>query len=204
METKHSRYYTYIKPVLKNKTVKTYSSLIFSLITTTIFLIYAIRPTLSTIISLQKSINEQSAVLTKLNQKVKDLTEGRKNYESIDPTLKVRLVDLLPYSPSLPSLMNSLTILATESQSTISGLQFQPVILEKPIKTLSKDAALKEVDFTFNAQGSYSQLINFLNSLKRADRLINISSISFNKPLDAPLIMTVNAKSLYLKNEKEP
>jgi len=195
-----SRYYTYIRPVLRNKTVKTYSSLIFSLVTITILLIYAIRPTLTTIVSLQKSIDEHREILENLNKKVSDLTQGRKNYEAIDPDLKIKLVDLLPYSPAIPSLINNLLTITNASNATVSGLQIQPIDMEKPPKTLSKDAQLKEVELTFSIQGTYAQSTHILQSLKNISRLIKIESVVFNKPVDSPLIMTVNAKALFIKN----
>lgn len=200
MNPRQSRYYTYIRPVLRNKTIKTYSSLIFSIITVTIFLIYAIRPTIGTIVSLQKSINEQKDTFERLDKKVSDLTEGRKNYEAIDPELKTRLVDLVPYSPSLPTVINSLNLLANISQASLSGIQFQPVELQQPPNTLVKNSSLKDVEFTFNAEGSYDKLLSLLVNLKKADRLINIDSVTFNKPQEGPLIMTVNARAPFLKN----
>lgn len=201
MNPQKSRYYTYIRPVLRSKTVRTYSSLIFSIITITIFLIYAIRPTLGTIVSLQKSIDEQKDILDKLNKKVSDLTEGRKNYESIDPELKTKLIDLVPYSPSLPSVINNINKLAAISQASLSGIQFQPTELQQPPKTLVKNVTLKEVDFTFNAQGTYTQLLNLLVNLKKGDRLVSIESVTFNKPVDGDLIMTVNGKAVYIKSQ---
>lgn len=201
MNPKRSRYYTYIRPVIKNKAVRTYSSLIFSIITITIFLIYAIRPTVSTILSLQKSINEQKQIYETLNKKVADLTEGRKNYEAIDPELKTRLVDLIPYSPSIPALINSLNSLAKVSDASLSGIQFQSTELRQIPKTLDKNVSLQEIDFTFNAAGGYRELLTLLVNLRKSDRLINIQTITFNKPADGSLIMTVNGKSLFIKNK---
>lgn len=201
MNPQRSRYYTYIKPVIKNKAVRTYSSLIFSIITITIFLIYAIRPTVSTILSLQKSITEQQQTYDALNKKVADLTEGRKNYEAINPELKTKLVDLVPYSPSIPDLLNSLSVLAKVSNASISGVQFQPTELQQTPKTLDKNVTLQEVDFTFNAAGSFNQLLNLLADLKKSGRLIKIQTVTFNKLADGTLIMTVNGKSLFIKNK---
>lgn len=200
MNPKRNRYYTYIRPITKNKFVKTYSSLIFSLITVSIFSYYAIRPTVSTILSLQKSIAEQNRILSTLKQKVNNLVTGKSNYDSIPPSVKTKLADLVPDNPSLPGLIDTLTYAAQTSEATISGLQFQPVILENQSTTLSKTTSLNQVDFSLNVQGSFANLMKLLTAIKRTDRLVTITSINFVKPLDGNIVMSIIGKAYYLKN----
>ncbi len=200
MNPKKSRYYTYIRPLTRSKFVKTYSSLIFSLITISIFSYYAIRPTVTTILSLQKSIQEQNQILDSLKEKVGNLVLGKQNYENIPPPLKTKLQNMVPNSPSLPQLINSLSYAADDAEATISGLQFQPVVLENENKQVSKTAETKQVDFAFNTQGEFPELMKVLTNLRRLDRLITISSVNFSQPLDAALLMTVTGKAYYIKN----
>lgn len=200
MNPKYSRYYSYIKPVIQNKLVKTYGTLIFSLVTITIFSLFAIKPTVSTIVALQKSINQETQTLEKLNQKVQSLSLGKKNFDNLDTSTKSKMFSLLPNSTSLPLLIDQLTSLSLEKQASISGLQVHPVELKAASPNLSKEATLKELDFTLTAQGSYQQLTNFLDSLPKLSRLIMIKSISLNKPIDGSLIMSVNAKAYFIKD----
>lgn len=200
MNPKRSRYYTYIRPITKSKFVKTYSSLIFTLITVSIFSYYAIRPTVTTILSLQKSIAEQNQVLDTLKQKVNNLVEGKGNYDNIPHSVKAKLADLVPDNPALSGLIDSLTYAAQISEATISGLQFQPVVLENQSTTLSKTPSLNQVDFSLNVQGSFTNLMKLLAAVKRTDRLVTITSINFAKPLDGNLLMSITGKAYYLKN----
>ncbi len=200
MNPRRSRYFTYVRPIMKSKFVKTYSSLIFSLITISIFSYYAIRPTVTTILSLQKSTEEQTVVLNTLKEKVNNLVEGKRNYENISMPVKNKLDGLVPDNPALASLINSLTFAAQSAEASVSGIQFQPVMLENPSNKLSKTAQLSQVDFTFNTQGSFANLMQLLTILKRSDRLITISSVSFNQPLDSSLVMSLTGKAYYLKN----
>lgn len=199
MNPKFSKYYTYIKPVLKNKTVKTYSPLVFSLITIAIFSLYALRPTIATIISLQKSVVEQEEVLAKLNQKVKSLSDGRRNYQLIEEPVKDKLINLLPDSTSLPPLINDLTSIAVINSASISGVQFQPVDLDGPPNQPSTKSSLKEIELTANFQGNYAQLFKVLDHLSTANRLISIQSVNFSQPSDSPTVMQINAKAYYFK-----
>lgn len=200
MNPQKSRYYTYIRPIMRNKFARTYSSLIFSLITISIFSYYAIRPTVTTILSLQKSIVEQNQVLSDLKQKVNNLVEGKKNYEEIPAETKIKLNSLIPGDPNLPGLINSLTFAAEDSQATISGLQFQPIEIEPEKNELNKAAQVNQVDFTFNVQGDFNNLMKMLSTLKRLDRLISITNINFTQPLDGSLTMSLAGKAYYLKN----
>ncbi len=200
MNPKTSRYYTYVRPVFRNKVVRTYSPLIFSLITIAIFSFYALRPTITTILSLQKSIDEQTDILNRVQEKSKNLTQGKQNYENIDNRLKNKINNLIPDNPSLPQLINSINYIADQSDATISGLQFQTVEVEPKQTLLNKDAAILPVEFTLNAQGSFSDLMNMLTEIKKSNRLITINSINFVQPQDSSLIMSLTAKAYYMKN----
>jgi Tfp pilus assembly protein PilO len=201
MKPQFSRYYTYIRPILKNKTVKTYSSLVFSLFMVVIFSLFAIKPTITTIVALQKSIDEQEKLLEQIQKKGQDLEVGKRNYDQIDSDIKLTLLGLIPNSTSIPSLIDSLSSLAASFDASMSGVQIQPVDLDGPPDRLTKQAALKEIDFTLSVQGSYIQLTDFLDALYRIDRLINIQTVSFSKQIDGRLTMTVNARANYVKNE---
>ncbi|MBI2022190.1 type 4a pilus biogenesis protein PilO [Candidatus Daviesbacteria bacterium] len=198
MVPQYSRYYIYIKPVFQSKVVKTYGTLVFSLFTITMFGLFAIRPTLTTIIALQRSIKEQQAVLDKLNGKIETLSLGKKNFENLSPESKTKIFTLLPNSTSLPTLVDELSALALEKQASISGLQFQPVDLKSISKELSKEAKLQNIEFTINLQGSYPQLTDYINSLTKLNRLITIKSVGFNKPAGGNLTVSINAKAYFI------
>lgn len=200
MNSRFSRYYTFVRPLLRNKGVKTYSSIIFSLITIMVFIIFALKPTISTILVLQKNLEEQQLVLQSLQDKVKNLSLGKTNLDKVDSSTKQKLNTLIPNQTDPATLANSLTALAISSQASISGLQFQPTPLISQSKTLSKKYSLQTIDFTFNVVGSYEDLVTLLQRLNSSARLISISSISFNQAPDSPLVMSINAKAYYLKN----
>lgn len=200
MNPKSSRYYTYIRPILRNKFARTYSSLIFSLITIFIFSFYAIRPTVTTILSLQKSITEQTSILARLQDKVSNLSQGKLNYENIDTQVKLKINNLVPDNPDLARLVNSLNHAANQAEASVAGIQIQEVVLDNKKTQLTRDAPLSQVEFTFNTQGSFAQLMKLLSNIKRMDRLFTISSVNFAQPADSGLIMSLNGKAYFVKN----
>lgn len=194
--TTYSRYSVYIKPVIKNRYVQTYSSIVFSLIAITIFSLFAIRPTFKTIIGLQKSITQQQQVLEQLTNKSKDLETGIKNYAALDPQVINKIDTLVPNKIQVTNFANDLSNLAKVNQASISGIQFQPFEINNTAKTPTQESDLKEISFTFNISGDYNTLIRVLNSLSSSNHLILIDNVNFNKGTSG-LIMSMLGRTLY-------
>lgn len=194
----YSRYFTYIKPVTKLRIVRTYGSTIFTLIIITIFIFFAIKPTIETIIVLQKKLDDSNAVLKKVNQKVNDLSLGKTNYEKLPTQAKSQIDTAIPEIARLKSVIQSLEQTARNHEASISALQIQPLVLLT--KSNNQLGTLSEIAFTFNIEGNYQQLISILQDLKSSARLISIDNLSIAKPPDGTgLIMSISGKAYYIK-----
>lgn len=194
----YSRYFTYIKPVTRLPIVRTYGSTIFTLIIIIIFIFFAIKPTIETIIVLQKKLDDSNAVLKKVNQKVNDLSLGKTNYEKLPSLSKSQIETAIPDIARLKSVIQSLEQTAKNHEASISALQIQPLVLIT--KSSNQLGTLSEIAFTFNIEGSYQQLISILQDLKRNARLISIDNLSISKPSEGPgLIMSITGKAYYIK-----
>ena len=191
-------YYTLIKPLLRNKYVRNYSSLGFSLILIIVFTVFAIKPTLATIISLNASINENKEILKKLQDKSKNIRSGDKNYKDLGTDKTDSIKKLLPEKADLPFLITSINSLAKRFSASISGLQFQPLELTQA-STKVKNPKLEEISLTFSFSSNYKTATAFIDSLSTSERLINVSGVNINKKDTGELIITVNGKSYFLK-----
>jgi hypothetical protein len=200
MNPRYSRYYTFIKPIVNNKSIRNYTFLVFSVITSVVFIIFAIQPTVKTIIALQKSIEEQQKILEQAKKKVEQLTIGKQNYDRLSPTVKANLATMVPSNPDLPSLISDLSSLARVEQASLSGIQFQTVNLPQKTSKKALTGEVQTIEFTINAQGQYKNLVDFLNTLNNFNHLISITSANFIKPQDGNLLLTINAKAYYIKN----
>lgn len=195
--SKYSRYYVYIKPVIGNKYVKSFAPYIFSLLSLIIFIIFAIRPTVLTIIELQKSIQDNKATLTLLEQKSKDLTDGKRNLDNMSPEIKNKISARLPSSPAVSNLISSLQTSASNVAS-VSALQVQPVTIYDGTINQTAPLTLEELAFSFNVQGSYTDLITVLDNLGKTPRLVNLTSAVFNKTTEG-INLSINGKGYHLK-----
>lgn len=194
----YSRYFTYIKPVTQLPIIKNYGSTIFTLLTMSLLVFFAIRPTIETILVLQKKLADQDEVLQKVTQKAKNLSLGKKNYDNLDQSIKEKISAGVTDTVSLKSLVQTLEQTAKVHEASVSALQIQPLIVNTKIE--SQTGVLSEIFFTFNVEGAYKNLIAILQDLKSSSRLISIDSLSLSKSNEGgTLIMSLSGKAYYLK-----
>lgn len=195
---RYSRYFTYIKPITRLPIVKNYSSTIFTLVLMIIFIFFAIKPTIETILVLQKKIDNAKTVLGNVNKKADDLTRAKENYQKIPDNIKNKIDAYLPDNPDIKSIIITLEQTARLHDATISALQIQPLIItSKQSGALGK---ISEIDFTFNIEGAYRNLGALLQDLNTSSRVISIDHLSINKASEGVgLVMSINGKAYYLK-----
>lgn len=196
--TLYSRYFTYIKPITKLPIIKNYGSAIFTLLSLSILIFFAVRPTVETILVLQKKLADEEQVLQKITQKANDLSQGKKNYDNLGQNIKGKISAAIPDTVGLKSVVQTLEQAAKLNEASISALQFQPLLIDAETKNQMK--TLGEISFTFNVEGDYKNLTSLLQSLKRSNRVISIDNLSISKVSDGKtLIMSLSGKAYYLK-----
>lgn len=197
-QLRYSRYFTYIKPVARLPIVRTYGATIFTIFAITIFIFFAIKPTVETILVLQKRLETSSEVLEKINKKANDLSSAKQNYQNLDQDIKDQIQTAIPDSVNLKSVIQTLEQAAQKNEASVSALQVQPLLIETKKGNLT--GSLTEITFTFNIEGSYHNLISLLQDLKSSVRLISIDNLSLNKVSEeGGLVMSISGKAYYLK-----
>lgn len=196
--TLYSRYFTYVKPFTKLPVVKNYAPAVFTLLTISILTIFAIKPTIETILVLQKKLTDSDQVLQKITEKSNNLSLGKKNYDNLDQNIKGKILNLVPDDTNLKTVIQSLEQAAKTHQASISALQIQPLVIDTKVE--GKIGTVSEVSFIFNTEGSYKNLVALLQDLKTSSRLISIETLSLSKVADGTgLIMSLSGKAYYLK-----
>ncbi|MBI4009332.1 type 4a pilus biogenesis protein PilO, partial [Candidatus Roizmanbacteria bacterium] len=163
-----------------------------------IFIFFAIKPTIETILVLQKKLEDSNQVLKKVNQKANDLSAGKANFEKLPTDVKSRINTAVPDLVQLRSVIQTLEQTAKRHQASVSALQIQPLTLVA--KTSNRVGTLSEVTFTFNVEGDYPKLISMLQDFKSSARLISIDSLSIGKLNEGSgLLMSITGKAYYIK-----
>lgn len=195
----YSRYYTYIAPVITNKLIKSSTPYIFSILAITLFMIFVIRPTLSTIAQLQKNIEAHKQTLAQLKKKGQDLTIAKQNFDNIDPATKERIKQALPSQAQVTFLVKSLED-AIKKEASFSALQVQSAVVYDQAAENQNSINLGEIEFAINAQGSYPQLMAVLDYLKNSPRIVTLTNVAINKPVEGNMNLSVTGKAYLLKN----
>src|SRR5947207_1236847 len=114
----HIQAATRLKSLSKSKIIKNYSYLAFSLIAIIVFAVFAIRPTIKNIISLEQSIRQKQQTLQKLKAKSQDLNQAITSFNAINDDTKLKLYNLLPDSTNLTCYLDFVNSFHTKSPVT--------------------------------------------------------------------------------------
>lgn len=194
----YSRYFTYIEPVIKTPIIKTYGFTILTIMSVAVFIIFAIKPTIETILLLQKDLVVQKETLEKVTQKSEDLLAARQNYQNIDESVKAKIQGAIPNHPAIKGLIESLENSTKITEASISALQFQPIELFPA--TSQKEPKFSEIKFTYNVEGTYQSLLTILDNIKAAPRIISLDTLIFSKiEGGSTLLMSVSGRAFYLQ-----
>jgi len=169
---------------------KIYLELILSLSAMVIFSIFAIRPTIITIIGLNKEIRGKEETVVKLKQKIKNL-------QTASMTLQAEANRLPLIIQAVPNLASpEVFVKQIENIASQNGV----IILK-----LSASEEINELPFSISVTGSYASLSSFLKSVENLRRPVKFDSfaiISSVTDLEKILTLTITGKLPYLYYEK--
>ncbi len=124
---KKSKYYNLI-PILKEKKIQTFYSLVLTLIAISICIYFAINPTVSTIVQLTKQLEDSKLIEQKLSEKISNLQTLQQKYNLIQQDLPL-LYEALPETPKVPPFQGQILAIAQRTTATLSQLQTSEVEL---------------------------------------------------------------------------
>jgi Tfp pilus assembly protein PilO len=163
--------------------------LVMSIVAVIIFLLFAIKPTILTIVGLLQQIEEKRQTLTLLTQKVDALqdantllAQNQSVIESIDSSI-----------PSLPNpdvLSKQVQGLAAKNSTTISGIAVSQVNLVgggSPTKTSGDLKPMPEntgeMPFSISIKGDYTNLSNFIKDFENLRVAAKIDSLGITSSI---------------------
>jgi|AntAceMinimDraft_18_1070375.scaffolds.fasta_scaffold00463_9 Tfp pilus assembly protein PilO len=106
------------------------------------------------------------------------LTMERKIQENQELADKVN--SILPLGPGIPSLLNFLQETSIETGMSLDNVTWQKLL---PSRNEEKKR-LKEYSLNLKLSGSYFAFMNFISSLEKSSRLINIVATEFSVPIE--------------------
>jgi Tfp pilus assembly protein PilO len=182
--------YMILIPSYKAEKTQKFTTIFLTLTASIILGIFAINPTLSTIGNLQKQIDDDKFVESKLEEKMNNLSILQEKYIPIQQDLPI-IYSAVPKTTEMSLLIGQLQSIAKSSNLKIDTIQtFETDNLNSP--ALYEDYST--FDFEISAQGNYQDIQTFISNLVNFQRVITLGNISLSKSKDvnnAGLILNI-------------
>ena len=189
--------------------IKIYLELILSLTTIIIFSIFAIKPTILTIIELNKEIQTKENTIAEINQKLIDLQKANDIMQSESEKL-ARIETAIPSSASPENIILEMERLAAKNSLQILNLSMSEVIIMGNEKLKKRGAETfeklpleaDELPFTVSLSGSYQNLVLLISDIENQIRPVKIDSLTINTSTTEEgkvLILTVAGRLPFVK-----
>jgi len=189
---RYAAYYQRASALYARPQIRASLEIILSVFTVTLLIFFAIRPTLTNVVSLQKKIEDQAIVLKKADVKLAQLIKGEsKLAENRD---KVNLfLETIPEEIGYFNISKRIEILARENQvflevvrlpgSVVSGESIVPELVGERAEGMARPNkdGLSTIRVSFSVQGGQDQVMGFLRGLENMDILATIQEIRVSK-----------------------
>ena len=190
----YSRYKSYFLNIVgrykERADIKAYLEVLLSLVTVSVFAIFALRPTFLTIAELLKEIESKKGTLAQMEEKIQKLSSAQSMYDR--ERKNIALLDTaLPKNPNVESFVKQIEGLSGKHQLPISRFSIESVsVLGSSKDVQAKDSNLSrtaEIKFSLGTTVSidqYPTLINFVSDVQNLRRPVIINSTRFSSGSD--------------------
>lgn len=188
-------------PEAKAKKTETFITLVLTFITLSFFIFFAINPTLSTITQLKKQLEDSQFVEKQLQDKITNVSLLQQQYTLLNSDIALAL-SAIPKTAETALFVAQIQQLARISHLKVASIQTYPVELNRKDAQAPTENALPKDYFSFvfsvSAEGSYEDIMRFLNNLSFFERIVTIDSLSLEKnDKQNDLRLNVRAKAYY-------
>ena len=192
--------------------VKVFMELLLTLGTIAILVVFALRPTIITIIELVNQINAKEELIAKMDQKIQNLATAQSLYAK--ESKRIGLLNFaIPTSPNPDKLMQQLQGVTAKNAVAVTSISIGEVELlgddvsfsKKRSRGVELPEGAKSVDFSINAAGDYNLVKAFLSDLEKTLRPTVFNSFTIIASDDGVFTLSTraSAKSAYYEIEQE-
>ncbi len=165
-------------PRLTEERTQIYLILIMTFLSLSFLGLFAISPTLTTIVELNRKLADSEFVNTNLKTKLSNLSSLNTQYEALANTWPV-VDNAVSDNPKNVQVVGQFQTIAKESQVTITDIETFTVELSKNIEKKPIIPKAAYYVFTITAIGEKNNLLPFVKSVINFDRVVQIESISY-------------------------
>lgn len=179
--TSAARYKEYLKllPKVESENTQLFVMLALTFGALIFFGIFAINPTITTIVQLRKELEENKQVDGQLRTKIANLSALHQQYSDMEPEL-FYVYDALPQDPKAPLLSAQIAALGQKNGIKLTSYRVAQVQIANSTtkKPMQKDASFI---FLLQATGTYEAMMAFTKDLGSMNRIVTLESLSIAK-----------------------
>lgn len=184
--TRYKGFFLDILNVYNSKpNLKIYLELILSLSTIMIFAIFAIKPTILTIVEINNEIKGKEATIAKLEKKLSDLQKASSLLQNQSQNLKL-INESVPTNADIENAIRQIETISSNNSVKLSSLTSADLLLKGTTDKKKKNSELKslpnssnELPISFSVSGEYQNLYLFLQSIENLRRPLKMDSFIF-------------------------
>lgn len=204
-----TRYSRDLRRYYRMPAVQVSLTLVLSLFVISIFIVFALRPTIVTIVTLKKTIAESEKIRQQLSVKVTNLQKASVQFESLKPILPMLNLTIPNNGAAYLPLTTAIEILARQTGTQIESESLGATLLFSRIISPfvpSKNQSVVELPFTARVVGSYPNISAFLTKLLSMERIIIIESVTItretgSKEENTNVALNISGSAYYLADK---
>ncbi len=211
MKPSTQRYAQNLNRYYRMSAVRVSLTLVLSLFVMAIFIVFALRPTIVTIVTLKKTIAESEKTLQQLSVKMTNLQKASVQFELLKPVLPMLNTTIPNNGAEYSPLTTAIEILARQTGTQLKSESLGPTLLFSRIISPfipSKDQSVVELPFTARVIGSYPNVSAFLMKLLSMERIVVIESVTITreagaKDINASIALNISGSAYYLADKAQ-
>lgn len=164
-----------------NRKVQTYTELGLSLLLLVVLFAFALRPTLLTVLELNKKRGEALEARRRLDEKLQSISLAQASFREVKPDFK--LVDAaVPRNKLILDFLNQVQLLAGQNSLNLEGLDYvgeekgdtKARTNSQVTNDRSNPKGIRSLTFKVEGKGDYTGIKNFVSRLETLPRLVQI------------------------------
>jgi hypothetical protein len=196
----------------KRADLRAFLEIVLSIIAVMVFLLFALKPTALTIISLIQQIKEEKVILSSLTKKVGDLQKA--NVLLVQNQNYIGNINLaVPSTPNPENFAKQIQGLAAKNNVNLTGLTLNDLILmgtikkvaatNREISPLPEDAY--EMGYSISIKGDFVSISNFLKDLENLRIISAVDAITISSSVtdtERVIVAVISGRAPFLDTEK--
>lgn len=170
----------------KRQDVRMFTELILTLVTSGVFLVFALKPTIITILDLVKEIKAKEETVAQMDTKIQNLKKAQGVISQEQTRINI-LKSAIPDGPDPVTFSRQMEGVAGTNGTGILGVSLSDMTIvgEPTAKTKNKDsfpAGAIPLTFSVGFSGSFESLLNLISNAESTRRPMKIDSLIITRP----------------------